>query len=73
VVLRLEDWWVLTTPHTPKSVCYNFIYCFDICRTMPRNNEWVRIQNLEFETPEICAGKVYRFIETNYYASAKYL
>jgi hypothetical protein len=27
---------------------------------------------LEFETPEICAGRVYRFIETNYYASDAY-
>jgi hypothetical protein len=27
------------------------------------------MQNLAFETPEICAGQFYRFIETNCYAS----
>jgi hypothetical protein len=37
-----EDWWVLTTPHNPISVCYNVIYCLGICRTTPRNQEWVR-------------------------------
>jgi len=35
VVLGLEDWWFLTTPHNPKSVGYNVIQSLGICRTSP--------------------------------------